>query len=650
MTATVTIGFDLGHGEMALTRQAVTGRAEPEVIEIHGRRSQVTAVAETITPDGAPTVLIGEDAVEAFDMAAPEAAVLEIGFKGHPGRNPKAQAYVPLLATAVYQYILDHNILADDESPYFFVGYPAGWDDAERDAYAALLAQSRIPRLMVVPESRAALAHAAATGGLTVDQIRGPVLVIDIGSSTTDFTLQRSLKSETSSFGVELGAALIDRALLARVLPQQRDAEALQAIVDQYPSYRNRLELVARKAKEGYFKRLDSDLYRNTGQRPVHKEIEDIQRRYVFRVTVDGPLMDEVLRQPLAELGGRSWQDAFHAAAVEARRRWLDAEGLGGGVVLATGGASRMDFIAEVCKEVFTGWRYVVGTEPDLAIARGLARWGRNYLRTAAFDREAEVFLRDDVPALVAEAAPDLIDRLSGPLADALIAQVIQPALRDWRGHQVRTLADLEATLPARAEAWLQGEAARQVVNDAVADWLRPLLLRIHDGLRPICARYGIAGDPFAILVDFKPGGLATAVSGQDANWGLLTNLVRDLVGGTSAAVLGVLLVLAQGALFRLGPAGWAVAAVVTAVALLAGKGVGEGYVKTMNVPYPARGPLLSEGRIRDVSADLRPRLQQGIHDTLQASNLTATVTAEVEAGLREMLAARVAEVRLLIG
>lgn len=650
MTATVAIGFDLGHGEMALTRQAITGRAEPEVIEIHGRRSQVTAVAETVTPDGAPTVLIGEDAVEAFDVAAPEAAVLEIGFKGHPARDPTTQAYVPLLARAVYQYILDRDVLAADESPYFFVGYPAGWDDAERDAYAALLAQSHIPRLKVVPESRAALAHAAETGSLTVDQIRGPVLVIDIGSSTTDFTLQRSLKSETSSFGVDLGAALIDRALLARALPEQRDAAALQAIVAQHPAYRNRLELVARKAKEGYFKRLDSDLYRNTDQRPTHKEIEDIQRRYVFRVTVDGPLMDEVLQQPLAELGGRSWKEAFRAAAVAAKRRWLDTEELTGGVVLATGGASRMDFVAEVCKEVFTGWRYVAGTEPDLAIARGLARWGRNYLRTEAFDREAEVFLRDEVPALVAATAPDLIDRLSGPLADALIAQVIQPALRDWRAHEIRTLADLEVMLPVRVEAWLPSEAARQVINDAVAEWLRPLLVRIHDGLRPICARYGIAGDPFAVLVDFQPGELAPAVMEQNANWGLLTNLVRDLVGGTSAAVLGVLLVLAQGALFRLGPAGWAVAAVVTAVALLAGKGVGEGYVKTMNIPYPARGPLLSEGRIRDVSANLRPRLQQGIRDTLQASDLTATVTDEVEASLRELLAARVAEVRLLIG
>lgn len=649
MTDTVVIGFDLGHGEMALTRQAVTGRAEPEVIEIHGRRSQVTAVAETVTPDGQPTVLIGEDAVEAFDTA-PDAVVLEIGFKGHPARNPKAQTYVPLLASAVYQYILDRDVLADDESPAFFVGYPAGWDDDERDAYAALLAKSRIPRLKVVPESRAALAHATETGALTVDQIRGPVLVIDIGSSTTDFTLQRSLKSETSSFGVDLGAALIDRAILARVLPAQRDAEALQAIVDQHPSYRNRLELVARKAKEGYFKRLDSDLYRATGQRPVHKEIEDIQRRYVFRVTVDGPLMDEVLQQPLAELGGRSWKDAFHAAAVGARRRWLDAEGLTGGVILATGGASRMDFIAEVCKEVFTDWRYVAGTEPDLAIARGLARWGRNDLRTAAFDREAEVFLHAAVPALVAAAAPDLIDRLSGPLADALIAQVIQPALHDWRSHRVRTLADLEVTLPVRVEAWLQSEVARGVVNDAVAEWLRPLLVQIHDGLSPLCARYGIPGDPFALLVDFKPGDLAPAVMGQDANWGLLTNMVRDLVGGTSAAVLGVLLVLAQGALLRLGPLGWAVAAVVTAAALLVGKGVSEGYVKTMNIPYPARGPLLSEGRIRDVSADLRPRLQQGIRDALAASDLTATVTDEVTAGLREMLAARVAEVRLLIG
>ena len=155
MTATVAIGFDLGHGEMALTRQAITGRAEPEVIEIHGRRSQVTAIAEVVTLDGAPTVLIGEDAVEAFDVAAPEAAVLEIGFKGHPARDPTTQAYVPLLARAVYQYILDRDVLAVEV-------YRPGASRTVLRAHAAGLPNVRV----IEADGRALVATGLATGSV----------------------------------------------------------------------------------------------------------------------------------------------------------------------------------------------------------------------------------------------------------------------------------------------------------------------------------------------------------------------------------------------------------------------------------------------------------------------------------------------------
>ncbi|MCW5851965.1 MAG: hypothetical protein KIT87_17970 [Anaerolineae bacterium] len=649
MEASSVIGFDLGHGEMALTRQSITGRAEPEVLEVHGKRSQVTAVAEVTGDDGVTSVLFGEDAVEAFDLAAPETTVLEIGFKGHPSRNPKAEKSVPLLATAVYRYLLDREVIDAHQPPAFFIGCPAGWTAAERDDYEALLRQSRLPDLRVVPESLAALAHARETGALTLDQLRGPVLVIDIGSSTTDFSLQTALDGETHSLGFDLGGALIDRALLEHVLPQQTAAADLQALLQHYPSYRNRLELVCRRAKEGYFRRLDSDLYRGTDQRPVHKEIEDIQRRFVFRVTVDGPLMDTILAQPLADLGGQSWLDAFRQAAREVRDQWLTPLDLRTGVVLMTGGASRMDFIPRVCKEVFRGWTTIAGAEPDLAIARGLARWGRNYLRTTGFDAETAQFLRETLPTLIEPGAATLAQTLADGLTDGFFEAVIQPGLRDWRAHRVRTLQDLEGHLTELAQAWLQSDDARQRVNRAIAEWLKPVLARVHDALSPIMSRYGVMGDPFAILLDFDPSLVVATHMDEVAHWGELTDMVRDLVGGTSAAVLGAAFVVVQATLFRLGVTGWIVSALATGIALLIGKGVAEDYVKTMNIPYPLRGPLLSQSRIEDVWRQNRPPLQTRLREMLASSDLEAQVTQQVGQRLAEILQTRVAEIRLLI-
>ena len=643
------IGFDLGHGEMALAQQALTGRAEPEIIEINGKRSQITAYAEGQDETGQPVALIGEDAVAAFDLAAPDALLLEIGFKGHPSRNPKAETYVPRFASAVYQYLLERDIVAPDEAVHFFVGCPSGWSETERVEYEALLRQSNLPRLRVAAESRAALAHARETGALTLAQLKGPTLIIDIGSSTTDFTFQPGLNEETSSVGQDLGAALIDRAILDAALPQQEDAEALTALLDRYPSYRNRLELVCRKAKEGYFRRLDSELYRGAGRRPVHREMEDIQQRYVFRVTVDGPLMDAVLNQPFEELGGQSWQAAFRAALEQAHDRWLTPD-TPPGVILATGGASRMDFIQPLCREVFAGWQYVPTPEPELTIARGLTRWGRNYLRTQGFDRDTAEVIQTDLPNVVEQAVPALIGRLAGPLADGMLERVIQPGLRDWRAGRVRTLDDLEGRLAELAEDWAQSDDVRQRLNLAISDWLKPVLARLHERILPICQRYGIAGDPFSILADFDPQRLGLAELGQVQELAGLAGVIREIVGVITAAVVGVLLLVVQLAFLRFGPLGWVVSGAVAGAVWFVGRDVAEGYVKTLDAPVLARRFILSDDRIRRIGADNRERLEASLRSLLESSDLEATLTTEVRARLETILQARVSEVRLLIG
>ncbi|MCW5879812.1 MAG: hypothetical protein KIS91_02595, partial [Anaerolineae bacterium] len=276
-------------------------------------------------------------------------------------------------------------------------------------------------------------------------------------------------------------------------------------------------------------------------------------------------------------------------------------------------------------------------------------RWGRNYLRTQGFDRDIDAFVRDDLPGLVQQAAPDLIQRLVGPLTDGILERVMRPGLLDWRAGRVRTLQDLEGHLTDLAEAWLQSDNARALVNRVIEEWLRPVLASVHAGVSPICARYGVPGDPFSLLTDFDPRVVIPADVGQRAQWTQLTDMVRDLVGGTSAAVLGTLLVVGQAAFFRLGPVGWIVSAVITAAALLIGKPVAEDYVKTLAIPTLLRGPILSEGRIRDIGLRNRDRIQDSLRTMLEGSDLSETLTRDVGQKLEALLEARAEEIRLLI-
>ena len=78
----------------------------------------------------------------------------------------------------------------------------------------------------------------------------------------------------------------------------------------------------------------------------------------------------------------------------------MDQAGIKPGVVLLTGGPSRMEFIKETCETIFPESRCFRDTEPELTIARGLARWGRVYIRTESFVREVNEVINRDLDSI----------------------------------------------------------------------------------------------------------------------------------------------------------------------------------------------------------------------------------------------------------
>ena len=81
-----------------------------------------------------------------------------------------------------------------------------------------------------------------------------------------------------------------------------------------------------------------------------------------------------MVEEPIAALGGRSFvgclQDALRAA-VEVSRECPPE------VVILTGGASRMAFFQQACREAFADALVVLCPEPECSIARRLAYAGR---------------------------------------------------------------------------------------------------------------------------------------------------------------------------------------------------------------------------------------------------------------------------------
>ena len=116
-----------------------------------------------------------------------------------------------------------------------------------RDSHEAGLKSVRI-----VPESRAALMTALEQGYLSIEDTKASVLIIDIGSSTTDFTYCRDLDAQDVGHNV-LGSGLIDTEIFNLNLARQKDRKKIEQLIAKYPHYQPIMEYWCREAKEAYF-------------------------------------------------------------------------------------------------------------------------------------------------------------------------------------------------------------------------------------------------------------------------------------------------------------------------------------------------------------------------------------------------------------
>src|SRR4051794_637038 len=92
------IGFDLGHGETALTKTSSSATKEPQILEIKGKRTFITAVAKH--PEKG--VLIGEEAYATRNLEG-----LTVGFKSPNLDKPKICEPLKMFVRKVQESLLE---------------------------------------------------------------------------------------------------------------------------------------------------------------------------------------------------------------------------------------------------------------------------------------------------------------------------------------------------------------------------------------------------------------------------------------------------------------------------------------------------------------------------------------------------------------
>ncbi|MEH2089475.1 Hsp70 family protein [Nostoc sp.] len=634
-----TIGFDLGHGETAIAKAIVESIEPPQMLEINNKKNQITALGWH------PKLgyLVGEQALIQAGVTQ-----LTISFKQKPNNDPKYRETISTFVATYYRLLKESNQLAGGEGSYFYIGCPSGWSVSDRTEYQKLLKEAGIPQLNVVPESRAAFMQAKEAGKLEYDKLVASVLIVDIGSSTTDFTLVKSLEEIPIDFGSNtLGASLIDKAIFARTLANHEQKTLLEKVFQEYPHHQARCELACRKAKEDYFS--NEQLY--SDPESFARGFESINEQIYFIPQVNKLMMEEILNQPLPELELNSWIKSFRNSLTEAKEK-LEKLEIVPQLVLMTGGASRMKFTHILCQEMFPEPETLLrpDPEPERCIAMGLARVGRWDLRAAAFKQEVnKLFTSNKLKGLIERHIPELIESLTKPLADGLIINAVKPGLKDWQKNKIRTLADLETALIGRAEQWLKSDRAVQIINHQCASWfsnkIQPDLAAQTD---PICRKFQIPRSSLRFEDSIDPTFVNPELQIGDAILAETVAFIVNVVigGGAVASIITLILT---------GHLTWPIALVYGASLMAAGmelnrKSVQEVIKTNVDVPSWIRSNFLSDKKIENMCEQIKPELEKVLQEQLTANQEAFDkLIVKVEQGLQNSLSTKVQSCIILI-
>lgn len=561
------VGIDIGDGESAVAVLTDDSVIEPVVQTLGYTKSMISVVGSL---DG--EVLIGEKALLEQNIQN-----LRARFKSKFLTSPVAADDMRRFAVGLRQLLLQFTGVLTDPQHRIAVGCPAGWTQMDRERYADILRGVGFDNLYTVSESRAAFLYARHAHDIRVDAqlLEGNVLVIDIGSSTTDFAyITNGHERNIGTFGhVNLGGGLIEAYMLKEAVEKSPHAERLSAIFTEEPTWRYHCEIAARRLKEDYF--LNEDAWVDT---PCATQVVVYYDEPLpLTISIDAESCARLLNTPMVELGGMSFQETLEASLQRAVVSTQDAPPQ---LVILTGGASRMDFFQDACRSAFPQAVIAECPEPEFSIAKGLAYAARIDMRLKRFQADVQAYFDSGaIGRYVNESVESLADALAPPLADFIIEKAVIPAIEKWRKGKEGSLNDLEKELAIKAQMLMGSDEAVQALAPQIAGWSQALEKKIQRDLDEICVRYDIDRANMSlrrVRADAEVGSISIELPGKTLS--VVVYLISALVvasisgGGGAALVAG-------------GPLGLIAGGVIGIIAAALVLFFGEQVYRNVNIP-----------------------------------------------------------------
>ncbi|MEM1167547.1 MAG: Hsp70 family protein [Cyanobacteria bacterium P01_H01_bin.35] len=689
------IGFDLGHGETALHWTWDSGTDSsgklPETLIVKGQsESFITAIA--YDEKEKEIIKIGEAALNDSKSYA-----VDICFKARPekeGTKKQIKDYVKyiydnLVGTKSINPNQDHQIL-------FYIGHPSGWEKESVDLYQEIMAKV-LPNVKVAPESRAGLMTVIKTDQVTLKDLGKSVLVIDIGSSTTDFTLVgNQLNEPFEEAGADLGGALIDEAIYEQSLEKlqqelysakkeakqrleekkkklneakKQEVELEKILKDETDEKRLQIMEIFNSKSEGEKEDTEKEVEKETRKIQEIEEIEKIfapesnhqskstakfkcrqlKERYFsggylggFGLVVKGRFTFEPIKDKnqLKKIINQKFEELERKTWAEAFRQKLEnvknklnSKNREPGALFLTGGASRMGFIQDICEELFPNTKFVRDTKPEICISRGLALWGKTDYKVTGFLEEVESILEKNLSGLIQDNISSLFERLSGVLSDEVLYNIVKPSMLDWKNNNIRTLRGMEEKIIQDSKKWLDGKEARKIISDIVKDWSNEKVVK----------------------------GINTKISKVYREYNLPENSLDCIVNmGIDPRIYNPVMrmeSITQSLIYAIGVVGAFAIAVAPIIGLLiltltvvVGQKNTTDWLKEADIFSWLRPTLLDSKKINEILTDNKPKIKYAIQKSLESeSEVVNKIVEETKNSVRELIQKQAEIAKLLI-
>ena len=612
-------GFDLGDAESAVSCLNKNDAGVPRIITVGEAGSFVTAYARL--RNGA--LVIGEAA-----CYNPEAVERKIRFKSRFLRDPDSRRDVKSFAAGVLGELYMSGDLVKGEDCCFYVGCPAGWDKTARERYRGLFEEAGYPPVRIISESRAALVSACQSKHFQVgyDILSKPVLVVDVGSSTTDFAyIMGGKEVDMQTAGeVALGGGIMDEVLLSCALNASVRGERIREIFEQSPPWKSYCEFAARKLKEKYF--ADEEYWKDN--KCMQSVIISYEKPIRLQLVMDAKTADHILYDGIPQLDGRSFKDVFMHSLKQVRER---IQGDLPELLFLTGGVSKLPAIRDWCREAFPEAVVITGSEPEFSVSRGLAWSGR-------IDEELRQF-RAEIQDLVGSSTVErIVANHIDELYHSTVDMLVKPIL----------LSDINAEMEKEIERYLHTEEVQEMLIKPITQWLKPVSYELEEMTMPICIRHGVPYRALSLSSFLSISDLEIRVDAKDVfaveelTWmidTIISILIGLLCGGSGVALISG------------GISGVIAGAMISLMVLALGKDKMEEVVMNMVIPRPIR-KIVPRGYFMSRIEKISDEVKSSFYETLEkeknleiTERLVREISEQIEQCLTKM--AEVVEIPL---